>query len=96
MHCHCAASLGPAVVPNDTFARLTRYAYAVMNGVIAVDVESRTVLIGQEHCSGIPITAGSHGADTLRFAPDGTFLLSAGDGGDFASSGDWGGDAFEQ
>jgi glucose/arabinose dehydrogenase len=92
MQCVCALSPGPDVDPNDSFARLTRYAYPIVDGAITVDPGSRFVLIGQEHCSGIPLTSGSHGADTLRIALDGTLLLSAGDGGDYSNRGDRGGE----
>lgn len=67
----------------DTFGRLTRYQASAGNPNVA-DAASRQVLIGAAWPEGIPSLAGSHTVGTIRFAPDGTLLLSTGDGANYA------------
>ena len=62
----------------DAFARLTRYTANAANSNVA-DLSSRRVLIGATWSEGIPICHDSHGSGGLRFAGDGTLLVSAGD-----------------
>lgn len=79
----------PAYNPNtdqyfhDTIARLTRYQCDVNTGFHSVIPGSRTILIGETISTGIAIPHQSHGAGTLVFSPDGTLLLSCGDGASY-------------
>ncbi|MBL8745698.1 MAG: PQQ-dependent sugar dehydrogenase [Phycisphaerae bacterium] len=79
----------PAYNPNsnqyfrDTIARLTRYQCDPATGFRTVLPGSRTVLIGETITTGIPIPHQSHGAGTLVFSPDGTLLLTCGDGASY-------------
>jgi glucose/arabinose dehydrogenase len=65
----------------ETFGRLTRYkVYIDINGDMLADPTSRTVLIGATWPEGIPSIHLSHSVGDLRFAVDGSLLLSCGDG----------------
>ncbi len=70
---------------HDTFGRLTRFAADPQDGFSTALLESRTVLIGQDHTSGFPITSGGHTCNALVFGSDGTLLASIGDGAQFAA-----------
>lgn len=78
----------------DTISRLTRYTVNNPATNPTVDLSSRLIMIGHwstqrdgvgaltpPHVTdGIASTSGSHVADSLHFAPDGTLLASIGDG----------------
>lgn len=78
----------------DTISRLTRYTVNDPTTNPTVDLASRVIMIGHwstqrdgggaltpPHVTdGIASTSGSHVADSLHFAPDGTLLASIGDG----------------
>ena len=72
-----------------TIGRLTRYTARASDGFRTVDPASRTVLIGETASTGFPILWTTHGIGSLIFAPDGTLLVSCGDG---AGLGDYGSD----
>jgi glucose/arabinose dehydrogenase/PKD repeat protein len=63
----------------SSFGRLVRYTVSASNPN-AADLSSRRILIGQTWADGIPSLTGTHGIGSIRFASDGTLLLSAGDG----------------
>lgn len=65
-----------------TIMRLTRY---TANGpdFNSVDPSSRHILIGETKETGIPLLFESHSTGSLVFAPDGTLMLSAGDGASY-------------
>jgi len=68
----------------ETFGRLTRYTTAIdVNGDLLADPASRTVLIGANWREGTPALHFSHTAGDLRFAADGSLLVSTGDGAHF-------------
>lgn len=67
----------------DTIARLTRYQCDSATGYRTVLPGSRTILIGDTISNGIAIPHQSHGAGTLVFSPDGTLLISCGDGASY-------------
>ena len=62
-----------------TLGRLTRYTCQATNN-FQVDEASRLVLIGSSISNGIPILSDTHGVGTLIFSPDGTLIVSCGDG----------------
>jgi len=65
----------------ETFGRLTRYATSIdVNGDLVADPASRAVLIGQTWGEGFPSLHFSHAVGDLRFASDGSLLVSNGDG----------------
>lgn len=86
--------MGPADQIEDTISRLTRYTINNPTTAPTVDLNSRLIMIGHwstqrngngdltpPHVTdGIVSTSGSHVADSLHFAPDGTLLASIGDG----------------
>ena len=72
-----------------TFGRLTRYRASAGDPNVA-DLGSRQVLIGATWPTGIPCLHNTHGTGSLRFAEDGTLLVSTGDGA-FVSPADAGG-----
>jgi glucose/arabinose dehydrogenase len=63
----------------DTFARLTRFQVSAVNPN-GVDYTTREVILGQTWSEGPPVLHTSHSVGTLRFADDGSLLLSVGDG----------------
>jgi glucose/arabinose dehydrogenase len=65
-----------------TFNRLVRYTGSAVSGGNVADLATRTVLIGEAPSEGIP-ACWAHTIDTLRFATDGTLLVSCGDGGHY-------------
>jgi glucose/arabinose dehydrogenase len=67
---------------NDTFGRLTRYQASIANPDLA-DLSTRQVLIGATWSEGIPSVDESHSIGALRFASDGSLLVSTGDGAHF-------------
>lgn len=72
-------SIAPDAGTGATIGRVTRYKTALTGGQLSVDPASRTILIGENQSTGIPILHDSHGVGSLVFAADGTLLLSAGD-----------------
>ncbi|MEJ0102059.1 MAG: PQQ-dependent sugar dehydrogenase [Bacteroidota bacterium] len=64
-----------------TIGRVTRYKTTTnASNKIVADPATRTILLGETKTTGIPIIHQSHGVGSLVFAPDGTLLVSAGDG----------------
>lgn len=61
------------------FGRLVRYETSAANPNV-VDESTRTVLLGLSWADGIPNHSGTHSVGALRFAEDGTLLVSAGEG----------------
>jgi glucose/arabinose dehydrogenase len=82
------------VPPNDngyntnqqySFSRLTRYHAITTSGKVVADLASRQILLGHQQPDGsvpdcIASVHDSHSNGRLIFAPDGTLLLSCGDG----------------
>jgi glucose/arabinose dehydrogenase len=63
----------------SAFGRLTRFTASSRNPNVA-DTASRRVLIGPTWSTGIPAISSTHAIGCLRFAADGSLLVSAGDG----------------
>jgi glucose/arabinose dehydrogenase len=61
------------------FGRLVRYEVSATDPNL-VDESTRTVLLGTGWADGIPNYSGTHSTGALRFAADGTLLVSAGEG----------------
>lgn len=72
----------------DTITRLTRYTADPKKGFHEVIPDSRLVLIGESMTTGIPMCHQSHSPGTLAFAPDGTLLVSHGDGSSYETTDD--------
>lgn len=64
------------------YSRLTRFQTSLADPNL-IDPATRTVFIGKDWADGIPSGGDSHTIDCLRFAPDGSLLVSAGDGGSY-------------
>jgi len=62
-----------------TIGRITRYTADLATGFTTVDPASRTVLLGENKLTGIPVVHQSHSVGTLVFGDDGTLLASVGD-----------------
>ncbi|UOG75292.1 PQQ-dependent sugar dehydrogenase [Hymenobacter tibetensis] len=71
---------------NATINRLTRYRATRTAEGYAVDLSSRTILIGATPQTGIAILHTSHGPGSLVFGTDGSLLVSSGDGASFDSN----------
>jgi glucose/arabinose dehydrogenase len=67
---------------DDQFCRLTRYRMDSTPPHVA-DPSTRQVLIGETWTDGFPTLTFSHTIGTIRFGPDKSLLVSAGDGGHF-------------
>ncbi len=65
---------------HDTFGRLVRYTSDPDDDFRSFIPESRWVMIGETHDTGFAVTLASHTQNVAVFAPDGTLLVSAGDG----------------
>lgn len=64
----------------ETIGRLTRYAvYDAADPATTIDPSTRSVLVGEDALSGIPLCATSHGLGRLLFGEDGSLLFSSGD-----------------
>ena len=61
------------------FGRLVRYEVSATNPNL-IDESTRTVLLGTGWADGIPNYSGTHSVGDLRFAEDGTLLVSSGEG----------------
>ncbi len=71
---------------HDTFGRIVRYTLDAATDFTVVVPASRWVMIGDTHDSGFAVTLASHTQNTIVFAPDGTMLISAGDGASMLST----------
>lgn len=86
----------PQYNPNTTvgfaasIGRITRYTATASSNFTQVDPASRTILLGESHTTGFPITHQSHGVGSLLFGEDGTLLVSLGDSASYESN-DFGG-----
>jgi glucose/arabinose dehydrogenase len=65
---------------HDTFGRIVRYTLDPQTDFTTVMSDSRWEMIGDSHDNGFAVTFASHTQDTIVFAPDGSMLISAGDG----------------
>ena len=65
-----------------SFGRLTRYT-AHVHADFSVDLNSRKVLIGETHDTGVPVLTLSHLGGGLTTGTDGTILIGTGDGSSF-------------
>jgi glucose/arabinose dehydrogenase len=63
-----------------TICRLTRYTLNSANGFNSVVPNSRLILIGETKSTGFPLTGIYHSGGDLKFAVDGSLLVSCGDG----------------
>lgn len=64
----------------QTIGRIARYSvYDPSDPGTSVDPATRTVLVGEDIFSGIPICATSHGLGSLFFGADGSLLFTTGD-----------------
>jgi glucose/arabinose dehydrogenase len=63
-----------------TICRLTRFTLNPANGFNSLLPNSRLVLIGETKSSGFPMTGIYHSGGDLKFAIDGSLLVSCGDG----------------
>src|ERR1051325_7665775 len=71
------------------YGRIIRVTASAANPNVA-DLTTRLILLGRSWSDGVPNPSGMHTIDALRFAPDGTLLVSTGDG-DHADYADGGG-----
>ena len=67
--------------PGATIGRITRYTLNGSNGFNSVVSGSRHVILGETLSTGFPVTTIYHGGGELKFALDGSLLLSLGDAG---------------
>jgi len=74
---------------DDAFSRLVRYRVSAADSN-TLDPASRTVLIGTDWRSGVPIGSSSHTIGELQFGRDGSLLISTGDGAQFNAMDDGG------
>jgi glucose/arabinose dehydrogenase len=70
---------------DDAFGRLTRYTMSGADSNV-VDPASRTILMGATWSQGPPSGSPSHTIGTLRFASDGSLIVSVGDGASFSDT----------
>lgn len=63
-----------------TIARVTRYTLDPNNNFTTLISNSRIVLIGETRQTGFPLTGINHPGGDLKFAVDGSLLVSSGDG----------------
>lgn len=66
------------------WSRLARFQTSLSEPNI-IDPGTRTVFIGKSWADGIPSGGNSHTIDCLRFAPDGSLLVSVGDGASYST-----------
>ena len=66
-----------------SYGRLTRYKGTNSSDGNVANLLSRKVLIGKAPHEGIPACFSAHTVAALRMSPDGTLLVSAGDGGSY-------------
>ncbi|WP_375446958.1 RICIN domain-containing protein [uncultured Fibrella sp.] len=71
---------------NATISRVTRYQLVTTTTLVAADMASRKVLLGESKSTGVPLTHESHAGGTLVFGRDGSLLLSTGDNASYAST----------
>ncbi|MEL6987382.1 MAG: PQQ-dependent sugar dehydrogenase, partial [Bacteroidota bacterium] len=64
---------------NATIGRLTRYTADPSTDFKTIMTESRKIIIGDELNNGFPVLIPFHGVGSLKFANDGSLLLSSGD-----------------
>jgi PKD repeat protein len=69
---------------NATIARVTRYTANPATNFTTVIPNSRLILIGENKKTGIPVLHESHSGGQLLFSPDGSLLVSTGDGASYA------------
>lgn len=69
--------------PDLGFGRLTRYTMNTTGDTNRVNLSTRTILMGVDWTRGPLIASLSHTIGSLRFARDGSLLVSAGDGANF-------------
>jgi glucose/arabinose dehydrogenase len=67
----------------DTIGRIVRYTANSADGFRSVDLQTRSVLVGETKSSGIPIAHQSHGVGALAFGAEGALLAGTGDGGSY-------------
>lgn len=71
---------GASSIFQETIARIARYqVFDPGDPATTVDPSTRTILVGEDPASGIPICALSHGIGHLAFGHDGSLLFSCGD-----------------
>lgn len=70
---------------DDAFGRLVRYQVSATDSN-ALDLSTRTVLIGTNWTEGILIASSTHTIGTVEFGRDGSLLVSAGEGAQFNSA----------
>lgn len=69
-----------------TISRVTSYQFGTTNGVVAANLSSRKVLLGETKSTGVPLTHESHAGGTLVFGRDGSLLLTTGDNASYTST----------
>ncbi|HLX12820.1 MAG TPA: PQQ-dependent sugar dehydrogenase, partial [Bacteroidota bacterium] len=69
--------------PVPVWGRVARFTVSASNPNVA-DPTSRFILIGHSWADGTVDCSNSHMLDEVKFSPDGTLLVSCGDGGNFA------------
>lgn len=67
-----------------TIARVTRYRADPASGLTTTLLNSRTILIGEDKKSGIPVLHKSHSGGQLCFGSDGSLLVATGDGASYS------------
>lgn len=70
---------------NATIGRLTRYKLTISGNTVSADYNTRKLLLGENHKTGVPVTHQSHAGGTIVFGRDGSLLLSTGDNASFGS-----------
>lgn len=66
------------------FGRLTRFTMSATGDTNQVDISTRTILLGADWTRGKLDAGSSHSIGTLRWGSDGSLLVSAGEGAEFA------------
>jgi glucose/arabinose dehydrogenase len=67
---------------DEAFGRLVRYRVSASDSN-ALDLSTRTVLLGRDWAHGPLVASSTHTIGSLQFAPDGSLLVSVGEGAQF-------------